>query len=64
MEQTTMERRIPLERTADPDPFYSESNIRYLVKKMAGYKAGRLKLSEHDLPEGCIEAYADDPMGC
>lgn len=43
------ERRIPFEITADADPFYSESNIRYLEKKMADYKAGRLKLAEHEL---------------
>ena len=42
------ERRIPFDITADPDPFYSESNIRYLEKKMADYKAGRLNLAEHD----------------
>lgn len=43
------ERRIPFEITADPDPFYSESNLRHLEKKMEDYKAGRLKLAEHDL---------------
>ena len=43
------ERRIPFEITADADPFYSESNIRYLEKKMEDYKAGRLRLAEHDL---------------
>lgn len=43
------ERRIPFEITADADPFYSESNIRYLEKKMADYNAGRLKLAEHEL---------------
>lgn len=37
--------------TANPDPFYSESNIRYLEQKMADYKSGRLKLAEHDLLE-------------
>ena len=42
------ERRIPFEITADADPFYSESNIRYLEKKMEDYKAGRLKLAEHE----------------
>lgn len=31
--KVTMERRIPFEITADPDPFYSESNIRYLEKR-------------------------------
>ena len=43
------ERRIPFEITADADPFYSESNIRYLEKKMADFHAGRLKLAEHEL---------------
>ena len=43
------ERRIPFEVSADP--FYSESNIRYLEKKIADYKAGRLNLAEHDLME-------------
>lgn len=43
------EKRIPFEVSADP--FYSEENIRYLEKKMAAYKAGELKLAEHDLPE-------------
>lgn len=28
------EKRTPFEITADPDPFYSESNVRYLEKKM------------------------------
>ena len=46
------ERKIPFEITAEPeDPFYSESNIRYLEKQMEDYKAGRMKLVEHDLIE-------------
>ena len=49
------ERRIPFEITADAqditDPFFSESNIRYLEKKMARYRAGTLKLVEHELTE-------------
>ena len=46
------ERRIPFEITAEAkDPFYSESNMRYLKKKMEDYKAGRLNLGEHDLLE-------------
>ena len=36
------------ETTAKPDPFYSESNIYYLKKKMEDYKAGRLKLVGHE----------------
>ena len=51
VELMAQERRIPFEITADPDPFYCESNIRYLGKKMEDYKAGRLKLMEHELIE-------------
>lgn len=47
--KVSREKRIPFELSADP--FYSESNIRYLEEKMANYKAGRLKFVEHDLIE-------------
>ena len=43
------EKRIPFEVYADP--FYSESNIRYLEEKMEEYKAGKLKFAEHELLE-------------
>lgn len=43
------ERRIPFEVSVDP--FYSESNIRHLEKKMEEYKSGGLKFVEHDLIE-------------
>ena len=43
------ERRIPFEVSADP--FYSESNLKYLEKKMEDYKAGRLSFTEHELIE-------------
>ena len=43
------EKRIPFELTADP--FYSESNVRYLEKKLDDYKAGKLELAEHELLE-------------
>lgn len=43
------EKRIPFEVSVDP--FYSDSNIRYLEQKMDNYKSGRLRLSEHDLIE-------------
>ena len=43
------EKRIPFEVSADP--FYSESNIRYLAEKMEEYKAGKLKFAEHELLE-------------
>ena len=46
------ERRIPFEITAEAeDPFYSESNMRYLEKKLADIESGRAKLVEHDLIE-------------
>lgn len=43
------EKRIPFDVSIDP--FYTESNIHYLEEKMAAYRAGRLKLSEHELIE-------------
>lgn len=43
------EKRIPFEVSVDP--FYTESNIRYLEKKAADYKAGKLKFAEHNLIE-------------
>lgn len=43
------ERRIPFEISADP--FYSESNIKYLEKKMEAYKKGQLKFAAHELIE-------------
>lgn len=47
----TRERRIPFDLTLNPDPFYSESNIRYLEKKMQDYKSGNLHIVHHDLIE-------------
>ncbi len=41
------ERTIPVEIAEDP--FYSESNMRFLAEKMAEYKKGTLKTSEHSL---------------
>lgn len=49
LKKVARERRIPFELSADP--FYSESNIRYLEKKVADYKAGKLQLAEHALIE-------------
>ena len=45
--KVTKERRIPFEITADP--FYSESNIKYLEKVIADIESGKAKLVEHDL---------------
>ena len=41
--------KIPFEIAVDP--FYSASNTRYLEKKMADYKAGKLQFTEHELVE-------------
>lgn len=43
------EKRIPFDVSVDP--FYSESNVRYLEQKMADYKAGKLHFAEHELME-------------
>lgn len=43
------EHRIPFEISVDP--FYSESNVRYLEEKLDKYNAGQLRLSEHELIE-------------
>ena len=43
------EKRIPFDVSIDQ--FYSESNMRYIKKKMADYKAGRLNFAEHELIE-------------
>ena len=43
------ERRIPFEITTDP--FYSESNMKYLRRVIAEIESGRAKLTEHELIE-------------
>jgi DNA-damage-inducible protein J len=47
--KVSREKRIPFEINADP--FYSESNMRYLAGKMQDYRAGKLKFAEHELIE-------------
>lgn len=47
--KVTKERRIPFEISADP--FYSESNLKYLEEVVANIEAGRATLVEHDLLE-------------
>ena len=47
--KVSKERRIPFEIAADPNPFYSESNMIRLRRAMADAKAGRL--TEHELVE-------------
>ncbi len=43
------EKRIPFELSADP--FYSESNIKYLEAIMEDVKSGKAHFAEHDLIE-------------
>lgn len=43
------EKRIPFEVSVDP--FFSESNLRYLRDVISDIESGRAKLSEHDLIE-------------
>lgn len=47
--KVSREKRIPFDVSIDP--FYSESNRRYLEKKMEEYKAGQLQSAEHELIE-------------
>ena len=47
--KVTKEKRIPFEITADP--FYSESNMKYLEKIITDIESGKSKLVEHDLIE-------------
>lgn len=47
--ESRQRKRIPFEVSVDP--FYSESNIRYLEQKMEDFKAERLHFSEHELLE-------------
>ena len=42
LSKVRMERRIPFEITADPDPFYSESNMRQLDKAIQQIKNGQV----------------------
>lgn len=45
------ERRIPFEITAEADPFYSESNVRELKRRLDAIKDGTARLEEHELIE-------------
>lgn len=45
------ERRIPFDITADQDPFYSESNVRELKRRLDAVRSGTAKLEEHELIE-------------
>jgi len=51
LNKVRMERRIPFEITADPDPFYSESNIKHLERIIADIEARKAHFAEHDLIE-------------
>lgn len=45
------ERRIPFEISAYEDPFYSESNMRYLEGILKDIKEGKAHFEEHELIE-------------
>lgn len=47
--KVSREKRIPFEVSADP--FYSESNMKYLEKVISDIDSGRAKLVEHDIIE-------------
>lgn len=47
--KVSREKRIPFEVSADP--FYSESNMKYLEKVISDIDSGRARLIEHDLIE-------------
>jgi len=48
--KVSKERRIPFDIAADPDPFYSEENMKRLRAAIADAKAGR-NMIEHELIE-------------
>lgn len=49
LKKVAREKRIPFELTAEP--FYSDSNMRYLENIMRDVKEGKAKFAEHDLIE-------------
>lgn len=49
--KVTREKRIPFDITVNADPFYSESNLKYLGKVISDIETGRANLVEHDLIE-------------
>lgn len=49
LKKVAREKRIPFELTAEP--FYSDSNMRYLENIMRDVKEGNAKFAEHELIE-------------
>lgn len=49
LKKVAREKRIPFELTAEP--FYSDSNMRYLENIMRDVKEGKAKFAEHELIE-------------
>lgn len=49
LKKVAREKRIPFELTAEP--FYSDSNMRYLESIMRDVKEGKAKFTEHELIE-------------
>ena len=48
--KVSKERRIPFDVAADPDPFYSETNMTRLKKAVVDAKEGK-NMTKHDLAE-------------
>jgi DNA-damage-inducible protein J len=55
--KVSKERRIPFEVMADPDPFYSDANMKRLRKAIADAKIGK-NMTEHEI----IEVGDDEDM--
>ena len=49
--RVSKERRIPFDVMADPDPFYSEANMKRLRQAIADVKSGKANLTVHELIE-------------
>jgi DNA-damage-inducible protein J len=49
--KVSKERRIPFDVTADPDPFYSDANMKRLKKAISDVKSGKAKLTEREFVE-------------
>jgi len=49
--KVSKERRIPFDLSADPDPFFSETNLNRLQKAIADVESGKSKLTKRELIE-------------
>ena len=49
--KVTQDRRIPVDVTAEPEPFYNKANMKRLKEAIADVEAGRSTLKPHELIE-------------